>query len=133
MIALIIVLIIANSNNNSNTESMNTAIKFVIFAVQIVSLIFAYLRLLVSKRLGKIARTMKKEKEVEKDNFDVFDLDNTDRNLKRNASGLKKDSIGNKSLSRIKTPDEKVANRTRQPTGKSLSRDTSQARMRQIP
>lgn len=75
---------------------------------------------------------MKKEKEVEKDNFDVFDLDNTDRTLKRNTSGLKKDAIGNKSISRIKNPDEK-ANRTRQPTGKSLSRDTSQARMRQIP
>lgn len=48
---------------------MNTAIKFIIFAVEIVSLIFAYLRLLVSKRLGKIARNIRKEKEIEKDNF----------------------------------------------------------------
>lgn len=55
---LIVVLIIANGNGNSSTYSMNTAIKFVIFGVEIISLILAYMRLFVSKRLARIAKNI---------------------------------------------------------------------------
>lgn len=57
---LISVLIVANSNGNSSTYSMNTTIKVIILVVELISLIFAYMRLFVSKRLARIARNIEK-------------------------------------------------------------------------